>query len=140
MKKKEDFDIFAVPRNFGEDGLSFNGISRRNLAEGILLAVGSGYPMFRYLPMSLSVRVILLCFVSLPLFFVGLIGMGGESLSQFFLTVLKWLFTRRKLHYYIDSGEPEAQQKKGFARIKSLFRKKDHDAIQYKKRKLCMLI
>ena len=131
--KKENFDIFAIPRNFGEDGISFNGISRRNLVEGVILAIGSGYPMFIYLPVSLSVRVILLCFVSLPLFFVGLVGMGGESLSQFFVTVLKWIFTRRKLRYYIDTGEPEAPQEKGFARIKALFRKRDYDAIQYKK-------
>ncbi len=92
--KKESYDVFAVPRNFGEDGVSFNGISRRNLVEGVILAVGSGYPMFRHLPASLSVRVILLCFVSLPLFFAGLVGAGGESLSQFFVTVMKWLCTR----------------------------------------------
>jgi len=131
--KKENFDVFAVPRNFGEDGISFNGISRRNLIEGVILAIGSGYPMFRYLPVSLSVRVILLCFISLPLFFVGLVGAGGESLSQFFVTVIKWLFTRRKLRYYIDTGEPEPPKEKGFARVKALFKKKDKDALQYKR-------
>lgn len=131
--KKESFDVFAVPRNFGEDGISFNGISRRNLMEGAILAIGSGYPMFRYLPVSLSVRVILLCFVSLPLFFVGLVGAGGESLRQFFVTVIKWLFTRRKLLYYIDTGESEPPKEKGFIRFKSLFRKKDKDAIRYKR-------
>ena len=131
--KRENFDVFAVPRNFGEDGISFNGISRRNLVEGAVLAIGSGYPIIFYLPVSLSAKVILLCFVSLPLFFVGLIGAGGESLSQFLITVLKWLFTRRKLRYYIDTGEPEPPKPKGFARVKALFQKRDKDAIRYKK-------
>ncbi len=131
--KKESYDVFAVPRNFGEDGVSFNGLSRRNLVEGVILAVASGYPMFRYLPVSLSVRIILLCFISLPLFFAGLVGAGGESLSQFFVTVLKWLFTRRKLRYYIDVGEPEPPKPKGFARVKALFQKRDRDEIRYKK-------
>ena len=36
-EKKEQYDAFAVPRNFGEDGISFNGLSRRNLAEGCIL-------------------------------------------------------------------------------------------------------
>jgi len=131
--KRENYDLFPIPRNFGEDGVSFNGISRRNLAEGIILAIASGYPMFRFIPASLSLRIILLCFISLPLFFIGLVGMGGESLSQYFATVIRWLFTRRRLRYYIDQGEPEPPKEKGPARIKAVFRKKDKDALQYKK-------
>ena len=131
--QKENYDVFAIPRNFGEDGMSFNGINRRNLVEGVIFAVGSAYPIFAYLPAAMSMKVILLCFVSLPLFFVGLVGAGGESTSQFFARMLKWLFTRRKLRYYIDTEEPEPPKLKGFARFKALFQKKDKDAIQYKK-------
>ena len=96
-EKKEQYDAFVVPRNFGEDGISFNGLSRRNLVEGCILAFASGYPIVVYCPVELSLKVILLCFVSLPLFFLGLVGHGGESLSQFLVTVLKFLFSRRKL-------------------------------------------
>lgn len=130
--KKEHYDAFAVPRNFGEDGISFNGISRRNLVEGCILAVGSGYPIAVHLPVGISLKIILLCFVSLPLFFIGLVGYGGESLSQFLLTVVRFLFRRRRLRYYIDTGEPEPARKKGIARLKSLF-KKEQDTIRYKK-------
>ena len=128
--KREAFDVFPVPRNFGEDGISFNGISRRNLVEGVALAIGSGYLTF-HLSISMSMRVILLCFISLPLFFVGIVGAGGESLSQFFITVIKWLFTRRRLRYYIDTGEPEPPKPKGLSRVKAIFQKKDKDAIHY---------
>lgn len=128
---KEQYDAFAVPRNFGEDGISFNGLSRRNLAEGCILAVTTGYPIVFHLPVDLSLRIILLCFISLPLFFVGLVGYGGESLSQFLVTVVKFLFHRRCLRYYIDAGEPESEKKKGLARLRSFL--KDKDAIHYQK-------
>ena len=123
-EKKERYDAFAVPRNFGEDGISFNGLSRRNLAEGCILAVASGYPILFYLQADLSFRIILICFVSLPLFFIGLIGYGGESLSQFLVTVIRFIFRRRQLRYYIDAGEPEPPKKKGWQRIKAFFQKK----------------
>ena len=129
--KRESFEVFAIPKNFGEDGTSFNGISRRNVIEGVLLALASGYPLIRHLPFSLSVRVILLCFVSLPLFFFGLVGVGGESLSQFAITFLSWLFRRRALRYYIDRGEPEPPKPKGIARIKALIKKRDKNDLQY---------
>jgi len=133
-EKREHYDAFAVPRNFGEDGISFNGLSRRNLVEGCILAVGSGYPIAVHLPADLSLRIILLCFVSLPLFFVGLVGYNGESLSQFLVTFLKFLFRRRRLRYYIDAGEPEPPKEKGLAWLKSLF-KQDKNAVRYKKPK-----
>lgn len=133
-EKKEQYDAFAVPRNFGEDGVSFNGLSRRNLAEGCILAAATGYPIAFHLPADLSLRIILLCFVSLPLFFAGLVGYGGESLSQFLVTVIKFLFRRRRLRYYIDAGEPELERKKGLARLRS-FLKPDKDAIRYQRPK-----
>ena len=132
-ERNERYDAFAIPRNFGEDGMSFNGLSRRNLVEGCILAAASGYPIVAHLPADLSLRIILLCFISLPLFFAGLIGYGGESLSQFLVTVLVFLFRRRRLRYYIDTGEPEPPRPKGMARIRALFQKKDKDAIRYKR-------
>ena len=130
----EKYDAFAVPRNFGEDGISFNGLPRRNLAEGCILAAATGYPIAFHLPADLSLRIILLCFISLPLFFAGLVGYGGESLSQFLVTVIKFLFRRRRLRYYIDAGEPEPEKKKGLARLRS-FLKPNKDTIRYKKAK-----
>ena len=130
----EKYDAFAVPRNFGEDGISFNGLPRRNLAEGCILAAATGYPIAFHLSADLSLRIILLCFISLPLFFAGLVGYGGESLSQFLVTVIKFLFRRRRLRYYIDAGEPEPEKKKGLARLWS-FLKPNKDTIRYHKPK-----
>ena len=57
-EKNERYDAFAVPRNFGEDGISFNGLSRRNLAEGCILAAATGYPIAFHLSADLSLRII----------------------------------------------------------------------------------
>lgn len=132
-RRRENFDVFAVPKNFGEDGMTFNGVSRRNMAEGILIAAASGYPIVVYLPFSMSIRIILLCFVSLPLFFFGLVGIGGESLSQFVFTFFKWLLRRRVLRYYIDTGEPEPEKAKDIARVKAIFHKRDKEAVRFKR-------
>ena len=129
-EKNERYDAFAVPRNFGEDGISFNGLSRRNLAEGCILAAATGYPIAFHLSADLSLRIILLCFVSLPLFFIGLIGYGGESLSQFVVTVVRFLFRRRRLRYYIDTGEPEPPKVKGWKRVKLLFHKQEEHTVR----------
>lgn len=137
-KRRESFDVFAVPRNFGEDGMTFNGISRRNLVEGGIFAFLSGYPIAMHLPVALSVRIVLLCFISLPLFFFGMIGIGGESVTQFVATWCRWLFHRRILRYYIDTGEMETERPKGWARIKAFFSRERNDDISYvkvKKRK-----
>lgn len=97
------------------------------------MALVSGYPIVAYCPGELSLKIILLCFISLPLFFIGLVGHGGESLSQFLFTVLKFLLFRRKLKYYIDTGEPEPPKEKGIARVKALFKKRGPNMIRYKK-------
>lgn len=135
-EKQEHYDAFAIPRNFGEDGISFNGLSRRNLVEGCILAIATGYPIIFYLKSDVSLRIILLCFVSLPLFFIGLIGYGGESLSQFLVTLIRFLIRRRRLRYYIDAGEPEPPKAKGMERFKDLFRKKDENTIRYRRQRI----
>lgn len=135
MSQKEKYDVFAIPRNFGEDGMTFNGISRRNLLEGGILA-GISIFLIVKLPVTVSVKAIIICFVSIPLFFTGLIGKNGESLSQFILTFFKWLYRRRILHYYIDTGEDEPEPKKGKEKVKTLFKKRnDKEEIRYGKKK-----
>lgn len=60
------------------------------------------------------------------MFFVGLVGCNGESLSQFLVSFLKFLFRRRRLRYYIDAGEPEPPKEKGLAWLKSLFNQRKY--------------
>ena len=96
MSNKNDHDIYIIPPNFIETGTFFGGMFRaRNVIEVGILALAIGTPVFLCLPFGLTARIIALCLTALPVALVALIGISGESLSQFLITFLKYLRNRR---------------------------------------------
>ena len=96
MSNKNDHDIYIIPPNFIETGTFFGGMFRaRNVIEAGILAFAIGTPVFLFLPFGLTARIIALCLTALPVALVALIGISGESLSQFLVTFLKYLRNRR---------------------------------------------
>ena len=96
MSNKNDHDIYIIPPNFIETGTFFGGMFRaRNVIEAGILAFAIGTPVFLCLPLGLTARIIALCLTALPVALVALIGISGESLSQFLITFLKYLRNRR---------------------------------------------
>ena len=96
MSNKNDHDIYIIPPNFIETGTFFGGMFRaRNVIEAGVLAFAIGAPVFVFLPFGLTTRIIALCLTALPVALVALIGISGESLSQFLVTFLKSLRNRR---------------------------------------------
>ena len=96
MSNKNDHDIYIIPPNFIETGTFFGGMFRaRNVIEAGILAPAIGTPVFLCLPFGLTARIIALCLTALPVALVALIGISGESLSQFLITFLKYLRNRR---------------------------------------------
>ena len=96
MSNKNDHDIYIIPPNFIETGTFFGGMFRaRNVIEAGILALAIGTPVFLSLPFGLTARIIALCLTALPVALVALIGISGESLSQFLITFLKYLRNRR---------------------------------------------
>lgn len=96
MSNKNDHDIYIIPPNFIETGTFFGGMFRaRNVIEAGILALAIGTPVFLFLPFGLTTRIIALCLTALPVALVALIGISGESLSQFLITFLKYLRNRR---------------------------------------------
>ena len=96
MSNKNDHDIYIIPPNFIETGTFFGGMFRaRNVIEAGILAFAIGTPFFLFLPFGLTARIIALCLTALPVALVALIGISGESLSQFLVTFLKYLRNRR---------------------------------------------
>ena len=96
MSNKNDHDIYIIPPNFIETGTFFGGMFRaRNVIEAGFLAFAIGAPVFVFLPFGLTTRIIALCLTALPVALVALIGISGESLSQFLVTFLKYLRNRR---------------------------------------------
>lgn len=114
---KEEQDIYYIPPNFLTSGRLFGGMIRvRNAIEACVLIMLTGLPLIR-LPFSLTTRIILLCLIPLPLGIFAVIGFDGDSLTEFALNWIKWLFNRRIL-YRSDaepqqSGKPSMRQRSG---------------------------
>lgn len=91
-------DIF-FPRNFIDRGTIFGGTFKiRNALEALVLALGIGIPLCYFVPVGLTAKIILLCMTALPASMVALIGIGGESLTAFFINALCYLCNRRILY------------------------------------------
>lgn len=106
MSNKNDHDTYIIPPNFIETGTFFGGMFRaRNVIEAGILVFAIGAPVFLFLPFGLTTRIIILCLTALPVGLVALIGISGESLSQFLVIFLKYLRNRRVVGG--DGEQPE---------------------------------
>ena len=105
MNNQNDHDTYIIPPNFVETGTFFGGMFKaRNVIEASVLAFAIGLPVFLFLPLGLTARIIVLCLTALPLALLALIGISGESLSSFLVIFLKFLKNRR-----IVGGEPAGE-------------------------------
>ena len=96
MNNQNDHDTYIIPPNFVETGTFFGGMFKaRNVIEAGVLAFAIGLPVFLFLPLGLTARIIVLCLTALPLALLALIGISGESLSSFLVIFLKFLKNRR---------------------------------------------
>lgn len=109
-KPNEERDIYYIPPNFLASGRLFGGMIRaRNAIEACVLVLLTGIPIIK-LPMSLTVRIIILCLLPLPLGIFGIIGFEGDSLSEFAINWFRWFIHRRNL-YRSDVTIPETARK-----------------------------
>lgn len=106
--KESEFQTYIIPPNFIEGGTFFGGMFKiRNVIEAGILAVLVGVPVLS-IGISLTARIIILCFTALPLALFALIGISGEPLSSYVYAVFKWLKNRR----VVGKVEPKKLPKK----------------------------
>ncbi len=92
-----ELDTYVIPPNFIEGGTVFGGLFKlRNVIEAGILALLVGVPVF-LLDVSVTVKVLVLCLTALPLGFLALIGVSGESLSSYIFGFFKYVKNRRIL-------------------------------------------
>lgn len=95
--EREELDMYIIPPNFVESGKIFGGMFRlRNAIEAGAIGGGCALLVFR-LPVSLTAKIITLCVTALPLAIFGLIGIEGNSLTEFVMNVAKFVRNRRTL-------------------------------------------
>jgi hypothetical protein len=94
----EKHDVFLIPRNFLQKGTLMGGTLKiRNVIEAGILALAIGIPIVQ-LPLSITMRIVILCVTSLPAAMISLIGINGESLSAFIINVFRYLLSRRTIY------------------------------------------
>lgn len=93
----EELDVYVIPPNFIENGKIFGGMFKlRNAVEAGLLAGVSTFLVWK-IGASLTTKIIILCVTALPLGIFGLIGIEGESLTEFVINVFRFIKNRRVL-------------------------------------------
>ena len=91
MNNTEEQHPVFIPRNFIEKGTFMGGMFKiRNAIEGGVLAILITIPVIN-LPLTLTVRIIILCMTALPAAMISLIGIGGESITAFLMNALRFL-------------------------------------------------
>ncbi len=96
-KDREELDVYVIPPNFVEDGKIFGGMFKlRNAIEAGILGGGCAVMVFK-LPISLTAKIVILCVTALPLAIFGVIGIEGESFTEFLINVVRFIKNRRKL-------------------------------------------
>ena len=99
--RDEEYDnVYAIPANYTDSGKLFGGMLEvRNAVEAAVLLLGLGYPELAWIPMSGTIRVVVMTVTLLPAAVLCVMGMNGDSLFQYIGHLFRYLAGRRKLHY-----------------------------------------
>ena len=94
-------ETYVIPYNFSVGTVIAGETYRtRNLVEGLLLAVPSVVLIFVFgESLSFTVKLSISMSVGLPLLLLGVVGVGGDSLSRFLLIFFRYMRRRRTLIY-----------------------------------------
>ena len=118
---REERDVYLIPQNFVDTGTILGGtVKLRNAVEAAVLAVGSAVPLF-YLPLAFNIRLMIVIAVSVPLGVFGVVGIGGDSLTQF---VAHWFrfIKRRRIVTPTPQGNLEANRHRHLRFISKRYR------------------
>ena len=106
MEEKEFNNIFAIPVNYTDSGKVLGGMFElRNVIEAIILLLIIGYPELRLIPMSGTVRIIVMAVTLIPIVIITLVGIDGESLFQYAGHIFKFFLNKRELHFRRIGGK-----------------------------------
>lgn len=99
LEDKEYSNVYAIPANYTDSGKLFGGmVDTRNAVEAVLLLAAVGAPELFWIPMSGTIRVVVMTVTLIPLGVVAVMGVDGGSLFQYIGHILRFWSHRRKLH------------------------------------------
>ena len=71
----------------------------RNAVETVLIVGAVGYPELMLIPMTGTIRIVVMTVTLLPLAVVAMMGIDGDSLFQYLGHIIYYFFNRRKLTF-----------------------------------------
>lgn len=100
LEEKEYSNVYAIPANYTDSGKILGGmLEPRNAVETIILLLILGYPELMLIPMSGTMRIVVMTVTLLPLAVLSMMGIDGDSLFQYFGHMIRFFAGRRKLHF-----------------------------------------
>ena len=120
MEEKEYSNIYAIPANYTDSGKLLGGmLETRNAVETLILVVLLGYPELFWIPVSTSIRIVIMTVTLIPLAVVSMMGIDGDSLFQYIGHMIQYLLCKRKLHmrrvgYKYDQSQLKEKKKKKY--------------------------
>lgn len=100
-QEEEHPNIYIYPDNYQNSGRMFNGmIESRNFIEAVIVVACLGFLEWIFLNKLETVQMIAIMIITIgPLFIVALVGINGDSLSQFLMSLITFMKNKRKLRY-----------------------------------------
>ena len=100
MEEKEFSNVYAIPANYTDSGKLLGGmVETRNAIEAVFLVVLLGYPELMWIPMSTTIRIVVMTVTLIPLGVIAIMGIDGDSLLQYLWHIISFWCNRRKLHF-----------------------------------------
>ena len=124
LDEKEYNNIYAIPANYTDSGKILGGmLEPRNAVEAVILVILLGYPELMLIPMPETIRIVVMTVTLLPTAIVAMMGIDGYSLFQYLSHIVRYMTTKRKLHfrrvgYHYDPKQLRKRRKGGKAKKK----------------------
>lgn len=114
MEEREYNNIYAIPANYTDSGKIFGGmLELRNTIEAALVLILIGYPELMWIPMSGTIRIVVMTISLIPLAVIALMGIDGDSLFQYIGHMLRYSVRRRSLHFRRVGFQYDSRQLRG---------------------------
>ena len=124
LDEKEYSNIYAIPANYTDSGKILGGmLEPRNAVEAVILVILLGYPELMLIPMPGTICIVVMTVTLLPTAIVAMMGIDGYSLFQYLSHIVRYMTTKRKLHfrrvgYHYDPKQLRKRRKGGKAKKK----------------------
>ena len=125
LDEKEYSNIYAIPANYTDSGKILGGmLEPRNAVEAVILVILLGYPELMLIPMPGTICIVVMTVTLLPTAIVAMMGIDGYSLFQYLSHIVRYMITKRKLHfrrvgYHYDPKQLRKKKKSGKAKKKT---------------------